>query len=477
VTRSQRVRRSQRAMSTVRVALIGSCLILFMAGLSQAQGTLKQIVDNGPRANRINLVIFGDGYTSSQEALFDSHALNNANGFMAEQPFAAYASYFNIFTIFVSSVESGSDHPNSGVFKNTYFNGSYDSYGITRLITIPPNSFDGNSANGSGKIYTLLGTHVPEYDIILLLVNDAEYGGSGGSIAISSIHPSAPEIVMHEIGHSFGKLADEYDSFTPGFSGHEAPNSTAQTIREFIKWNDWILPSTPIPTPETGTWTNVIGLFEGSTYEVTGWYRPKLDCKMNHLGPDFCAVCAQEFVLNQYKRVTPIDNVLPATPSVTLIGIIPVEFSVVPIDIISQTWETAWYLDDVLIPSETDLSIFMTAAGIGAGTHELRADIRDVSSFVLTDPGQLLTDSHLWSLNADACCAGSTGNVDCDGNDVVDISDLTVLIDHLFISFPPLCCPGEGNIDGDPDAIVDISDLTVLIDNLFINFTPTAPCQ
>jgi len=75
------------------------------------------------------------------------------------------------------------------------------------------------------------------------------------------------------------------------------------------------------------------------------------------------------------------------------------------------------------------------------------------------------------------CCVGLTGNVDNDPNDITDITDLTVLIDHLFINFPPLDCPEEGNIDGDPAGAVDITDLTFLIDHLFINFPPTAVCQ
>ncbi|MBI5267929.1 MAG: putative metal-binding motif-containing protein [candidate division Zixibacteria bacterium] len=73
------------------------------------------------------------------------------------------------------------------------------------------------------------------------------------------------------------------------------------------------------------------------------------------------------------------------------------------------------------------------------------------------------------------CCVAATGNVDCDPGDGVDISDLSALIDNLFIAFTPLCCPNEANIDGAPGT--DISDLSALIDYLFINFTPTAACR
>jgi hypothetical protein len=81
------------------------------------------------------------------------------------------------------------------------------------------------------------------------------------------------------------------------------------------------------------------------------------------------------------------------------------------------------------------------------------------------------------ALSASGCCVGLTGNVDCDLLDGVDISDLTRLIDYLYITFAPLCCPGEANTDGDLLGGVDISDLTALIDYLYISFTPTADCQ
>ncbi|MDZ4723136.1 MAG: carboxypeptidase regulatory-like domain-containing protein [candidate division Zixibacteria bacterium] len=75
------------------------------------------------------------------------------------------------------------------------------------------------------------------------------------------------------------------------------------------------------------------------------------------------------------------------------------------------------------------------------------------------------------------CCIGNTGNTDNDPADQVDISDLTMLISHLFVNLAPLVCPEEGNIDGDAGNSVDISDLTALIDHLFINLQPTSACR
>jgi hypothetical protein len=85
-------------------------------------------------------------------------------------------------------------------------------------------------------------------------------------------------------------------------------------------------------------------------------------------------------------------------------------------------------------------------------------------SFVITGGG------------ATSCCVGITGNTDCDPAHGVDISDLAALIDYLYISFTPLCCPAEGNCDGDLLGGIDIADLTALIDYLYISFTPVAPC-
>ncbi|MDZ4723137.1 MAG: hypothetical protein SGI97_04440 [candidate division Zixibacteria bacterium] len=80
-------------------------------------------------------------------------------------------------------------------------------------------------------------------------------------------------------------------------------------------------------------------------------------------------------------------------------------------------------------------------------------------------------------LTGTQCCVGTAGNVDCDPEDVIDISDLTYMIDNLFISLVPFCCDEAGNADDDPNGDVDISDLTRMIDHLFITLAPLPPCQ
>jgi hypothetical protein len=96
-----------------------------------------------------------------------------------------------------------------------------------------------------------------------------------------------------------------------------------------------------------------------------------------------------------------------------------------------------------------------------------------------TLPGNLILwvegETNSATCNNPLCCVGLTGNVDCDADDLCDISDLTRMIDYLYISFSPLCCPKEANLDGVPG--IDISDLTRVIDYLYITFRPTTQCQ
>ncbi len=212
---------------------ISFCLALTIPIGTNAQ-SLTQLLNNGPSDSQINIVFLAEGYTSAQQADFLNDADEILNYTLSYSPYDEYLSYFNAYAIFVASAESGSDHPSSSLLVDTYFNSSFDSNGITRLVTIPPNSFDNTYANGAGKVVSVLSQFVPNYDIPLLVVNDDQYGGSGGWISITSTNSSAPDIAVHEIGHSFADLSDEYTSAYPGWIPHETTNSTQQTNRASI---------------------------------------------------------------------------------------------------------------------------------------------------------------------------------------------------------------------------------------------------
>src|ERR1035437_1399306 len=177
----------------------------------------------------INIVIMGDGYTSSQQNTFITDANNLSSYLLAQTPWVNYANYFNVFAIKVISSQSGAKHPNTSSDcssasplvpvsnPTTYFGCTFDSYGIHRLI-VPQNTTN---------IVNVLAANFPNYDQVLIIANTPYYGGSGGAYATSTVNSSSKEIAAHEIGHSFAHLADEYyagDNFAA-----EKPNMTQET--------------------------------------------------------------------------------------------------------------------------------------------------------------------------------------------------------------------------------------------------------
>src|SRR6185295_16542576 len=185
--------------------LLASCLLLLCSSGLRSQ-TIEQIVDNGPSDKRINIVLLSEGYTQAQLPRFHDDAVKLLNALLDAEPYREYRNYFNAYAISVASVDSGSDHPSTGINRDSYFNSSFDSYGIQRLVTIPPNDLNGNYSDGHGKVDALLQTLMPEYDIAAVIVNDETYGGSGGSVLVMSTNASSAEVIIHEVGHTFGHL-------------------------------------------------------------------------------------------------------------------------------------------------------------------------------------------------------------------------------------------------------------------------------
>src|ERR1039458_1782019 len=132
-------------------ALILLTAFCFCGSRSAAQPVMITLVTNGPVSNRLNVVLFSEGYTANQLDQFLVDATNAVNALLAAAPFQEYSNYFNAFAIPVASNESGSDHPVSSQFRDTYFNSSYDP-DSDLLITIPPDFADTNYSDGQGKV-------------------------------------------------------------------------------------------------------------------------------------------------------------------------------------------------------------------------------------------------------------------------------------------------------------------------------------
>lgn len=361
-----------------------------------SQATITAIRTNGPTSMRINLVYLSEGYTSAQLPQFLVDTTNMMNNLLAIPPWSAYSNYFNVFAISVASPQSGSDHytPTTSLV-NTYFNSTFDSYGIQRLLTIPPNDRDGIYNDGYGKVDALLQQLMPEYDVASLIVNDTVYGGSGGHYLLASLTTSSAEIANHEIGHNFANLGDEYSSAYLGYSDREEPNTTTNSTRG-VKWNAWILPATLVPTPDVSSNYTVDGVFEGAHYHTTGWYRPKHDCKMRTLGVAYCEICAQELVLSMYGAIRPIQGFTPVATSFFISAQTNITFNISILKPATNNLTVQWFANGLAVPAASTTNLTLNAAQLAPGTNEVKVVVHDPTGYVRTDPAKTLWQTNIW---------------------------------------------------------------------------------
>ena len=377
---------------------MGIGLLAFCAAPAWGQSTLHTIATNGPASNRVNLVFLSEGYTAGQlPGVFLRDATNAANAFFAAQPYAEYQTYFNVFAIAIPSIQSGSDHPGSGIYRDTYFNSTFDPGDY--LISFPPDWADADSSHGQGKVDALLQTHVPGPALPVLLVSDPLLGGSdgGGKTAVVSTNGNSfANFLVHETGHVFGGLGDEYTTPYPGFPDVEEPNTTRETRPDFIKWKAWIATNTPIPTPPTFQYAQTVGLFEGAHYHATGWYRPKLNCTMGNVGVPFCEVCSETIVLSVYQRVRPLQNRLPSGTNVFITTNQPLSFSLSVLQPATHNLEFRWLTNGVAVAGETNSAFSILPQLLYGGTNTVAAEITDGTALVRNDPTDLLRQSTDW---------------------------------------------------------------------------------
>lgn len=370
-------------------ALLLSALISTPA---MAVGSLIKLAENGPRSNRVNVVIVGDGYTAADSAKFVTDLGKFKAAVLSDPTLNRYASYHNFYGVYVVSNQSGADADNIKTdancsdgtvksVKDTYFNSSYCTSNIQRLLV-----------SNSTLAQSVAKSHVPEAQVIAVLVNSSLYGGSGGSIAVAN--SGAPEIIAHEIGHSYVSLKDEYD-YTAGYTPSEGINATAITDRNTIRWKNWILGSTPMPTPENTTYGSVVGAFEGANYRATGWYRPMLNCRMKSNGVNLCSVCAEAWTLRIHKDVRLFDSWTANTSTINWGSNSSVQ--VTPLHpYTGNALSIEWWLDG----TKTSVTDTVFNNTLTVGNHTLKAIAKDLSGSVKDDPSGLLRDTITWQISA-----------------------------------------------------------------------------
>jgi len=319
--------------------------------VSTADGSVvgtTQVVDNGPPTERWNLVIMGDGYQLGQLGQFSNDVQSFINTLFTTPPFDDLQRGINVYRVDVSSTDSGADDPvacgGTGATARTYFDASFCNNGARRLLLV-------NAATA----LSVAGAQVPQWNMVMVIVNSTVYGGSGGSVAVFSLAAGANEIGLHEMGHTAFALADEYEYYLgcgvdtnrdvhPG-TEPAAENVTIDANRATNKWRDLIAASTPMPTTANADCTqcdpqpnpvagNTVGAFEGADYYHCGAYRPQFTCRMRALTNPFCAVCQRRMrrVLQPYMpgggsytvTVEPATTGMIALPPPNGMGAVPV---------------------------------------------------------------------------------------------------------------------------------------------------------
>lgn len=201
---------------------------------------------SGDPHKKVDVVILAEGYTAKEKQKFEKDLKRHTNIFLSQDPYKKNKDKFNIYGVFKPSEESSIDEPGGNVYKNTTLNSNYYALGSERYILTEDN-----------KTMRNLAAHVP-YDAIYIMVNNSRYGGGGIYnlyATFISDNQFSEYIFLHEFGHSFGGLADEYytsqvayNEFYPEGQEPVEPNITRLLDRNNLKWKNAATPGIQLPT-------------------------------------------------------------------------------------------------------------------------------------------------------------------------------------------------------------------------------------
>jgi len=309
-----------------------------------APAPLIPIQKMGDPATKVDLLLLGDGYTRKETAKFVADARRLIAVLFNTSPFKEHRRDFNVWGLCPPAAQSGISRPSTGIYRDSI--STYDAFGSERYIL----AFDNQRLRKVAQF--------APYEFIEILANGRTYGGGGifnlySTVAVDNAF--ANYVFVHEFGHHFAGLADEYYTspvaYAPASERVEPwePNATAWLDKNKLKWKDLVSPDTPLPTswnkeeferysreysqrraqlrkenrPESEMealfredrrmvdammakekYKDRVGAFEGCMYEAKGYYRPQVDCIMFSRTNYFCAVCkrAIEMVVKQYAR-------------------------------------------------------------------------------------------------------------------------------------------------------------------------------
>jgi hypothetical protein len=341
--------------------LFGCIMLLATTGRAQVF-PVDTLVKNGPLNARINLVFVGDGYQASEMGQYITDVNRAVSAIFRQEPFVQYRRYFNVFAIRVPSAQSGTSHPRTApdcntvpnfpaVTVNTYFRTAFDNAGVHRAIV----------TNGQSTLAAVLGNSFPQYTKAIVMVNTPEYGGTGGANITMTAHAAAAEVMIHEMGHTFANLGDEY--YAGAQFMNERSNRTQPAVIGALRWQSWLGQNgiVNLPFAEDATWS-----------------KPHSNCKMQFLGAPFCSVCVEATIerihssCRALESYSPTSQLLP-TPTQNL------PFSVSLLRPTPNTLRVTWKVDGVVFGGNTE-QVTIPQAMLATGTHTVQAEVNDTTT-------------------------------------------------------------------------------------------------
>lgn len=258
----------------------------------------RYLLKSGSPQEKIDVAIVAEGYTADEMDSFYEHAQAAVDAILAHAPFGEYKDRFNFVAVALESEDSGVSVPREGLWKNTAVGSNYDTFYMDRYLTTSCVWMMHDALCG-----------IP-YEHLVILANTDTYGGGGiynSYTLTTALHKDFRPVVVHEFGHSFAGLADEYyydDQFVEYYYSESEPwEQNITTLYDFAsKWDDMLPKVVTIPTPVDGNvWEKIrnratmesqIGVYEGAGYQSKGVYRPYPDCRMKtNAAEAFCPVC------------------------------------------------------------------------------------------------------------------------------------------------------------------------------------------
>lgn len=249
----------------------------------------QYLLKSGPADRCIDVAILAEGYTNNEMETFYDDARTACESIFNHEPFRSMKNRFNIVAVASPSEDSGVSIPRLKEWRNTAFHSHFSTFYSDRYLT---------TSRLKALHDALAGI---DYEHIIVLANTDEYGGGGiyNSYTLTTAHhEDFRPVVVHEFGHSFGGLADEYfydnDIMTDTYPLDIEPweQNITTHVKFSSKWQDMIPKETPLPTPAEDFNIYKVGLYEGGGYSAKGVYRPAYNCRMRtNEYPSFCPVC------------------------------------------------------------------------------------------------------------------------------------------------------------------------------------------